>query len=314
MHLSRYCRCLVPLAAALGAVVALGSFNPSAHAADSEPLRVVDHAGKHADILVGDRVVVRYVYERDTSTKERDFDTAKVFAHVIGPDGKQPLTNGPGNRQYPHHRGIFIGWNKIELDGETHDLWHVRGTAQEHRELTHRVEDAAAEITARIDWIGKGGKTLIQEKRTHRLVRDEATYATIELTSELTAVAGDLVLQGDPEHAGVQFRASQQVGDNQSATYTFPTKDIDPSRDLDLPWVACSFQIGETPWTVQQINHPSNPSGTRWSAYRNYGRFGAFPVIEIPQGETTTLRYRFRIIQGEAPAPQTLSAAAKSSN
>lgn len=304
----------VPLAAALCAAVALAFSTPAAQGADSEPLRVVDHEGKYADILVGDRVVVRYVYERDTSSKERDFDTAKVFAHVIGPDGEQPLTNGPGSRQYPHHRGIFLGWNKIEQGGETHDLWHVRGTAQEHRELTHRVEDAAAEITARIDWIGKGGKTLIQEKRTHRLVRDPATYATIEFTSELTAVAGDLVLQGDPEHAGVQFRASQHVADNQSATYTYHAADIDPSRDLDLPWVACSFQIGDTAWTVQQINHAGNPSGTRWSAYRNYGRFGAFPVIEIPEGETKTLRYRFRITQGETPAREALNTAAKSSN
>lgn len=304
----------VPLAAVLAAAVALGSSTPRAQGADREPFRVVDQAGKYTDILVGDRTLVRYVYDRDTSSKERDFDTAKVFAHVFGPDGKQPLTNGPGGRQYPHHRGIFIGWNKMESGGETHDLWHVRGTAQEHRALTHRVDDNFAEITARIDWIGKGGKTLLEEKRTYRLVRDEAAYATIELTSELTAVAGDLVLQGDPEHAGVQFRAAQHVADNQSATYTFHADAIDPSRDLDLPWVACSFRIGEAAWTVQQINHADNPSGTRWSAYRNYGRFGAFPVLEIAEGETAKLRYRFRIIQGEAPARQTLAAAAKSAN
>jgi hypothetical protein len=49
------------------------------------------------------------------------------------------------------------------------------------------------------------------------------------------------------------------------------------------------------------MSHPGNPTGTRWSAYRDYGRFGAFPVKEIKQGGSFTFRYQFFVTGGELP-------------
>jgi len=282
-------------------------------------LSVVDHPGEYADIIgPSGEPLVRYVYARDDSTKERNFDTAKVFAHVMAPGGEETITNGPGGKSFPHHRGIFIGWNKVQLDGKSHDLWHVRDTVQKHVSLqsgadaksTNGASSGSAHITARIDWIGKDGQTLIEETRTYRLVSSNDAYAVIDLTSELTAVAGNLVLDGDPEHAGVQFRPSQKVADNKSAKYTFHAEGVDPTKQLDLPWVACTFRIDDTDWTVQHINHPSNPTGARWSAYRDYGRFGPFPVIKIGKGETQKLQFRFRVTQGESPSREELNQAA----
>lgn len=268
---------------------------------------VVDHAGQYADIVgPGGKPLLRYVYVRDTSSKDRNFDTAKVFGHVMAPDGQSTLTNGPGGKSFPHHRGIFIGWNRILHDGKSHDLWHVRDTEQKHVSMT----SGADFITARIDWIGKDGQTLIEETRTHRLIPSKDAYAVIDVTSELTAVAGDLELNGDPEHAGVQFRPAQEVADNKSAKYTFHSDGVDPTKQLDLPWVACSFKVDGADWTVQHINHPSNPTGARWSAYRDYGRFGPFPVIKIGKGETQKLQFRFRVTSGSAPATEELAGAA----
>lgn len=284
-----------------------------ANADDASPGRmaVVDQEGKHADLLGRDgKPVLRYVYQRDDSSPERDFDTAKVFAHVLAPDGQQTLTSGPGGELFPHHRGIFVGWNKIKHDGDSHDLWHVRNTVQKQIAMEHGVDDQSAFVTATIHWIGKHGKPLIEEQRTYRLVDSKQAYAVIDLTTELTAVAGELVLDGDPEHAGVQFRPSQKVAENKSASYTFHAPGVDPTEQTDLPWVACSFRIDDSDWTVQHISHPSNPTGARWSAYRDYGRFGPFPVVQIGDGETATLRFRFRITQGETPSVDELAAAA----
>lgn len=280
---------------------------------------VVDHAGQYADIIgPSGKPLVRYVYVRDDSSKERDFDTAKVFAHVMAPDGENTLTNGPGGKSFPHHRGIFIGWNRILHDGKSHDLWHVRDTVQKHVSMQSGAQSASfngvtsgsAFITARIDWVGKGGETLVEETRTHRLISSEDAYAVIDVTSELTAVAGDLEFNGDPEHAGVQFRPAQTVADNKSAKYTFHADGVDPTKQLDLPWVACTFSIDGADWTVQHINHPSNPTGARWSAYRDYGRFGPFPVIKIGKGETQKLQFRFRVTSGTAPTREELAKAA----
>ena len=41
------------------------------------------------------------------------------------------------------------------------------------------------------------------------------------------------------------------------------------------------------------MSHPDNPKDTIWSAYRDYGRFGAFVKPELKNGDSLTLRYRF---------------------
>lgn len=293
------------LSSAFGFFCFMASFS---FADEGRSYRVLVEEGTHADVLdpLGNPIL-RYMYERDTSSPERSFDTAKVFAHVIGPGGKETLTKGAGGK-FPHHRGIFVGWNRIEQDGKLHDLWHVRNTLQKHKEFlsTQASEDGAA-ITSIIAWVGVDGQTLIEEKRTYEVIESSDSYALIDFTTALTAKQGDLKLGGDPEHAGVQFRPSQKVAENQSATYTFHGKGIDPKKDRDLPWVAGSFRIDDQMWTVQHMNHPSNPPGARWSAYRDYGRFGPFTVLEIAEGETVTLRYRFRVTKGDAPPRETMA-------
>lgn len=265
-------------------------------------------AGQHADIVRPDgEPILRYMYERDTSSPERTFDTAKVFAHVMAPGGKDTLTKGAGGK-FPHHRGIFIGWNRIRYDGKRHDLWHVRNTEQKHEDfLTTESDENGATITSKIAWIGVDGETLIEEQRTYSVVASPDAYAIIDFVSKLTAVAGDLQLNGDPEHAGVQFRPSQKVAENKSASYTFDEPGIDPKKQRDLPWVAETFRIDDQTWTVQHISHPSNPKNAIWSAYRDYGRFGPFAVIDLDKGETVTLRYRFQINEGEAPSRDVLA-------
>ncbi len=273
----------------------------------AEAYKIVNHDGQYAEIQAPDgEPVFRYMYARDTSTKEKTFDTAKVFGHVVAPDG-ETLTKGPGGR-FPHHRGIFVGWNKLHHGGRSHDLWHVRNTAQLHRQFGDNSADAnGATIVGRIAWIGVGGQPVIDESRTYAVSQPAGTYLQVDLTTVLTAVGGDVELNGDPEHAGVQFRPSQAVAENKSAQYIFPADGIDPKRDRDLPWVAESFQIGDRWWTVQQLSHPDNPPGARWSAYRDYGRFGPFTVVKLADGESVTLQYRFRILTGQAPARRSLA-------
>lgn len=268
----------------------------------AEEYSVVDTPGKHLDIArPSGQPLLRYVYIRDTSTPEKAFDTSKVFAHVMAPDGKTTITKGPGGK-YSHHRGIFIGWSKLKHKEKRHDLWHVKNAAQLHQEFLETAADEnGGVVTSVISWVGNHDEILIEETRTYRIVAEEGAYAVIDFVSELTAINGDVELNGDPEHAGVQFRPSQQVAENKSATYVMHEDGIDPREDLDLPWVAGTFRVGDQTWTVQHMNHPSNPDGARWSAYRDYGRFGPFTVVDIPNGESQMFKYRFRITQGEAP-------------
>jgi hypothetical protein len=81
----------------------------------------------------------------------------------------------------------------------------------------------------------------------------------------------------------------------------FHAEGINPKKDKDLPWVGLNYKLGEESYSVQHMNHPSNPKGSIYSAYRDYGRFGSFPATSIKKGETLTLKYRIRITEGEMP-------------
>ena len=136
-------------------------------------------------------------------------------------------------------------------------------------------------------------------------------YALIDFASQLTAVAGDLTLDGDPEHAGVQFRPAQEV-ERAQTVYTFPGAAADPKKDRDLPWLGETFTLKGRPYSVVAFNHPANPTGTRASAYRDYGRFGFFPVAPIRKGGTLTLKYRFWVAEGAMPSAAAILTAANS--
>jgi hypothetical protein len=281
---------------------------------DKEKFSWNDTEGEYMDLLFGVRKVTRYMYAYDTSTPQRLFETYKPLHHVFDAQGTNLLTNGPDGEhpyikkevQYPHHRGIFIGWNKLEFGGQKFDLWHMKGVSQVHKKF---LEMAAGPVLATssslINWNGKDGEAMIAERRQVTVFRQsEPTVLLLEFQSELKAVRGDVFLNGDPEHAGMQYRAHNDVatgGNEVKATYLFHKDGIDAHRDKDLPWAAMSCGLNGRRYSVLHMNHPDNPKQTLYSAYRDYGRFGAFFKKKIGAGETLTLRYRILVVEGEMP-------------
>jgi hypothetical protein len=55
------------------------------------------------------------------------------------------------------------------------------------------------------------------------------------------------------------------------------------------------------------MNHPDNPKSTVYSAYRDYGRFGAFFTKELSEGQTLALNYRVWVGKGELPERQDMA-------
>ncbi len=273
----------------------------SGRAEDAAPFSFSDVPGKYLDVLRAGKVVARYMDAWDVSTPERKLETYKPYLHLFDAEGKAPITKGPGG-SYTHHRGIFIGWNKISCNGKTYDRWHMKGGEQVHRKFL--AQEAAADhasFTSCVDWNDEAGHPLIAEERTMTLRPAPAPARLIvEFTSKLKAVAGDLVLDGDPEHAGCQYRPAAEV-DAKQTLYVFPGAKVDLKKDFDLPWVGETYSLAGQQHSVVIMNHPDNPKGTRWSAYRDYGRFGAFAKAPIKKGETLTLRYQFLIAAGSLP-------------
>src|SRR6185369_14605373 len=93
---------------------------------------VRDDAAGTAELKYGEQPVVTYMYAYDDSTLERRELTYKTYHHVYGPGTKTIITKGPGGL-YPHHRGLYVAWNKTGYDGTESDFWHgSKGNHQRH--------------------------------------------------------------------------------------------------------------------------------------------------------------------------------------
>ena len=280
-----------------------------------------DTEGKYLDLLYDGRKVTRYMYDSDESSEQRIFETYKVFHHVFDEKGENLLTNGPDGENpytkkvlYPHHRGIFIGWNKLQFDGKSYDTWHMtKGVRQVHQKFLEKKADSEKAIsTALIHWKNGDGVVMVAEKRTMTVCRPgDGTIVLLDFETELKAPNGEVYLNGDPEHAGFQYRPHDGVAKGPAedkAKYLFHKDRIDPKKDKDLPWVALEYGLNGKRYSVLYMSDPANPnSDAVYSAYRDYGRFGEFFKHTIPAGQTLKLRYRIRVSEGSLPDRKALA-------
>lgn len=257
----------------------------------------------------------------------------KPYLHVYGEQGEL-LTNGgldangKPTGQFPHHRGIYIGWNKIGSDLGNYDLWHFNnGGKMELQGFDSSTSDSGATLIAKINWRGgkndaDGSDLLLTETRTLKISK-AGGRTQIDARFSLKA-ARDLRLDGDLQHAGIHFRAANEVATRKGETVyvsdpanknakskdwkpAAPKKDKDgnevktPAPEIaELKWCRLIFPIGENWYAATELNAPTNP--VEELSWRDYGRFGFFFKRALKKGETLDLDYRFFVEPAEAPA------------
>ena len=275
--------------------------------AEAADFAIKENPGKHIDVSCKDRVVLRLMTANDTTDAKTAHQTYKVYAHVMDltdAENERTLTKGPGS-QYTHHRGIYIGFSKANIDGVGGvDTWHMKGGVRQHfgKIVKQEAGEDKATLTVTVDWV-KDNQPLMSEERTFVVHKPEENGAVlIDTFSKITATVADTVLKGDPEHAGLQYRAHEDVVKNKSAKYLFP-EGAKPGNGgtKDMPWAAMTYQAHGNDFYVQHMSHPSLPQGNVYSAYRNYGRFGAYFVKELAKGESATFKVRFYVSPGAFP-------------
>ncbi len=269
-----------------------------------------DTPGQTLDIVRGGKVVARYMYAHDTSTKALRDETYKPYLHVFDPAGLAPITKGAGG-DFTHHRGIYIGWMKIGVGGKSYDRWHMKGGDQIHEKfLAQKADKDGATFTSVVRWDGESAdKPILQEERTLSVHNGPAgAYAQIDMVSKIKAIAGDTTLDGDPEHSGLQFRPANEV-ERSKTLYIYPKENAQPHKDRDYPWFGETFSLKDQRYSVVYLNHPANPKDAPTSAYRDYGRFGVFFRTSIKDGATAEFKARFLVFAGELPTPEAIQKA-----
>jgi hypothetical protein len=288
--------------------------NLSASAKDVSPVFAWhDTPGEFTELRLGRQPVLRYMYKAlDESSKQNRDLTFKVYHHVYDPSGRRLVTNGPSGL-YPHHRGLFFGFNRISYgDGKQADVWHCTGDAYQSHERflagegghilgRHRVE---------IAWHGPGKEVFAREERELTVYNVPAGHL-IEFASRLHSTFGKVKLDGDPQHAGFHFRADNEVAAKSSKQTYFlrpdgpgklgETRNWDPKTHkgpTNLPWNAMSFLLGKERFTVAYLDKPTNPKEARYSE-REYGRIGSYFEYELNNDRPLTINYRIWLQGGE---------------
>jgi len=281
-----------------------------------------DTKGEHLDLILDDRPVLRYMYHPlDESNKDRREATFKVFHHLYDPAGKRLATNGGPTGIYPHHRGIFFGYNRITYgDGKKADTWHCTDDAAQTHEKMLATE--AGPVLGRhrvlIAWHGVGKEVFATEER-ELTVYNVPGGQLVELTSLLKSAKGTVKLDGDPQHAGFHFRADDEVAQHDAkvqkkeaepdTVFIRPdgvgkpgdTRNWDPKTKqgpIDLPWNAMSFVLGGQRYTVAYLDKPTNPKEARFSE-RAYGRIGSYFEYELTEKKPLKVNYRLWLQEKE---------------
>lgn len=271
-----------------------------------------DEAAGTADLFLGGKPVIRYMYAYDTSTDTRAHETYKVFHHVYGPGSDMIITKGPHGK-YTHHRGLYVGWNKTGFEGKSLDFWHCRNGAHlRHAKFVDMSADADhGSMTAEIHWNDAEGKPVIVEWRTVSVREEPGTDGwQIDWSTTLESRRGDITLDGDRQHAGFQFRAAQPVADTNGATYlrpsTFPQREAaiqvgdkgNPPAHINLGWFAMSYELKGQRYTIEYFDNPKLPKPSLFSE-RPYGRFGTFFRTTVKADEPLEMKYRVIVGNGK---------------
>ena len=240
----------------------------------------------------------------------------KPFLHIFGSDGEL-VTNpgldkeGKGLGLFNHHRGIFIGWNRVSSDLGKYDMWHKGGPGNGRYHIVkfeNQVGKDYGKIVAHIKWRATkkdelGSDVMISEVRTFTVSRPDNEYTQIDATFDLRAER-DVSLGGDLQHAGIHFRAHTEVANRKAETsYLWePKSDKGKGRVINdnHQWVRLLFPIGQRWYTAQEMNSPDN--GVKELSWRDYGRFGYFLPKNLKKGDPFNLKFRFAIEEVKRPA------------
>lgn len=217
--------------------------------------------------------------------------TCKPWHRLYDHEGR-PLTKDLGGL-YPHHRGVFVGWNRVRCAGQTFDFWHCNHG--ETQRVVARTGGGDAAQTTTIAWCAADGTPIVHEQRTVAVRPTQWSGYVLEVTCELRAAGADVELGGDPQHAGCQFRADQQFAETNApkVEYLRPAGAAGGADDVwtQCRWIAATLPFATGPVVVLRVEHADNPPAT-WST-RPYGRFGAMCTLHLRQDAPQRLRFAY---------------------
>lgn len=283
---------------------------PSIHASKASPFHVV----VEPDYIVlkeDGQDVLRYVKGEILAEGVPEDRRRSTYVHPLySPDGQILTEDFPADHH--HHRGMSWMWLKVVFDGQTADLWTLKGIRQKYRRLaTPALLKDKATLHVRSQWVqDETGRTVINEDVyiTAHKAKDGARILDYRLDLAAVDVPVTIGVSGTGYSGfGIRFIRGQEA---QILTAEGPISE-DENR-LPHRWADYSsiLPAQDHPVGLTIMNHRENPGSPPGWTLRFYGYMNpAFTSrtddYTIQPGSPLQLKYRVYIHPGR-PDPRTI--------
>jgi hypothetical protein len=268
-------------------------------------------------------------------TEYRHGDAPHVYYWpLIGPGGVKMTRSYPMEKvdgedtDHIHHRSLWFSHglvNGVDFWGEPASY---KGTPKhpvgkmEHVKVLAKESGKVGVLTTEVKWVTPDGSEPIRTIQTLRVHETPESERVIDF--EVTLVAGEKdVTLGDTKEgtAGIRIAETMRLkGHKREGKGTIVNSEGQEGTKVwgqKARWVTMAGPIGDKPYAITFMDHPSNlRHPTRWHA-RDYGLFAANPFCEsemdksqpkkagdyiLKAGEKLTLKYRLAFTEGDAAA------------
>jgi predicted nucleic acid-binding Zn-ribbon protein len=263
------------------------------------------------DILIGGNLFTTYRYGSEL--------TKPILYPVKSPSGIV-LTRGfpfeiiPGeSNDHPHHMGIFFTYDKVNNDG----FWNNTTSPPQVKHIkTTKMENG--QLSTISHWVGKSGKTLLEEKRD-MIFSTEPNQYVIDFNITLTAQDEKIVFS-DTKEGMFAIRVADWMSE-EKGTGKYLSSDGNVGEPniwgKKADWARLEATKDGKKIGIAIFNHPASACYPTYWHTRGYGLFSADPLgqldflkgrnIKNPQPLNFTLQpgqnaiFRFRMIIYEGP-------------
>ncbi len=282
----------------------------TAHCATGADIKFVQDSNK-IDIIIGDKLFTTYRYGSEL--------TKPILYPVNSPSGilltrHFPFEIVPGeSNDHPHHMGIFFAYDKVNNDG----FWNNTTSPPQIKHIkTAKME--SGQLSTISHWVGKSGKTLLEEKRDMIFSAEPNQYA-IDFNITLTALDEKIIFADTKEGMFAMRVADWMTEAKGTGQY------LDSKGNIGEPnvwakkagWVRLQAAKDGKTIGIAIFNHPASVCyPTYWHA-RGYGLFSADPLgqldflkgrnVKNPQplnftlqpGQSALFKFRMIIYEGQ---------------
>ncbi len=228
------------------------------------------------DVMIGGEHFTSYRYE-DTLTKPVLYPVNTPSGIVV--NRSYPLAKVEGESDdHPHHAGIFFACDKVNGNGFWNNTtWspHIK-----HVKVTKMKGGASkGKLSTVMHWVGKSGKTLLEEKRKMVFIAGENEYV-IDFDINLTAQDEKVVFE-DTKEGMFAIRVADWLREK-GGTGRYLSSNGDETEEnvwgKRARWVRLQGEKDSKTIGIAIVNHSRSVNyPTYWHA-RRYGLFSANPL------------------------------------